>query len=314
LKIVWFLLGRLLQLVPVLVGITAVAFLLLRVMPGDPATLMLGARGNAEDIAALTRQLGLDRPLWQQYVGFLGDIVTGSFGLSIASRRAVGLEMVERLWPTLALVGLSTVIAVVLTVPLALLSAVRRGGWADQAIKLVFIAAMSMPAFWLGLLLVLLLSIAVPIFPVSGYGDGLLGHLHHLALPALVIGLGTAALTIRALRSSIIGVLGADYIDTARAKGLPERSVLWRHVLRNSLMSTISILAVHTSWVIGGTVVVETVFGIPGLGHLLVASISARDYPVVQGLTVMFALLVVAINLLADLAYVAVDPRLTLAG
>ncbi len=313
-KFVWFLGGRLLQLVPVLIGITAVAFLLLRVMPGDPATLMLGARGNAEDIAALTRQLGLDRPLWQQYVGFLGDIVTGSFGLSIASRRAVGLEMVERLWPTLALVGLSTVIAVVLTVPLALLSAVRRGGWADQAIKLVFIAAMSMPAFWLGLLLVLLLSIAVPIFPVSGYGDGLLGHLHHLVLPALVIGLGTAALTIRALRSSIIGVLGADYIDTARAKGLPERSVLWRHVLRNSLMSTISILAVHTSWVIGGTVVVETVFGIPGLGHLLVASISARDYPVVQGLTVMFALLVVAINLLADLAYVAVDPRLTLAG
>ena len=311
-KFVWFLLGRLLQLVPVLIGITAVAFLLLRVMPGDPATLMLGARGNAEDIAALTRQLGLDRPLWQQYVGFLGDIVTGSFGLSIASRRAVGLEMVERLWPTLALVGLSTVIAVVLTVPLALLSAVRRGGWADQAIKLVFIAAMSMPAFWLGLLLVLLLSIAVPIFPVSGYGDGLLGHLHHLALPALVIGLGTAALTIRALRSSIIGVLGADYIDTARAKGLPERSVLWRHVLRNSLMSSISILAVHTSWVIGGTVVVETVFGIPGLGHLLVSSIAARDYPVVQGLTVTFALLVVAINLLADVAYVAVDPRLTL--
>ena len=225
-KFVWFLLGRLLQLVPVLIGITAVAFLLLRVMPGDPATLMLGARGNAEDIAALTRQLGLDRPLWQQYVGFLGDIATGSFGMSIASRRAVGAEMLDRLWPTLALVGLSTLIAVALTVPLALLSAVRRGRWADQAIKLVFIAAMSMPAFWLGLLLVLLLSIAVPIFPVSGYGDGFLGHLHHLVLPALVIGLGTAALTIRALRSSIIGVLGADYIDTARAKGLPERSVL----------------------------------------------------------------------------------------
>ena len=313
-KIVGFLWGRLLQLVPVLIGITAVAFLLLRVMPGDPATLMLGARGSAEDIAALTRQLGLDRPLWQQYVGFLGDIATGSFGMSIASRRAVGTEMVERLWPTLGLVGLSTLIAVVLTVPFALLSAVRRGGWADQAIKLVFIAAMSMPAFWLGLLLVLLLSIALPIFPVSGYGDGLLGHLYHLVLPALVIGLGTAALTIRALRSSIIGVLGADYIDTARAKGLPERSVLWRHVLRNSLMSTISILAVHTSWVIGGTVVVETVFGIPGLGHLLVASIGSRDYPVVQGLTVMFALLVVAINLLADMAYVAVDPRLSLAA
>jgi peptide/nickel transport system permease protein len=227
LKFLWFLGGRLLQLVPVLIGITAVAFLLLRVMPGDPATLMLGARGNAEDIAALTRQLGLDRPLWQQYLGFLGDIVTGSFGLSIASRRAVGIEMVERLWPTLALVGLSTVIAVVLTVPLALLSAVRRGGWADKAIKLVFIAAMSMPAFWLGLLLVLLLSIALPIFPVSGYGDGFLGHLRHLVLPALVIGLGTAALAIRALRSSIIGVLAAALVDSSGARRVGEESVAW---------------------------------------------------------------------------------------
>ena len=312
-KIVWFCAWRLVQLVPVLIGITLIAFLLLRVMPGDPATLMLGARGNAEDIAALTKQLGLDRPMWQQYLGFLGDVVTGSFGMSIASRRPVGLEMMERLWPTLALVGLSTLLAVLMTLPLAVLAAVRRGGWLDHAIKLVFIVALSMPAFWLGILLVLLLSLAVPLFPVSGYGDTLASHLHHLMLPAFVIALGTASLTIRSLRSSIIGVLGADYVDTARAKGLPERLVLWRHVLRNSLMSTISILAVHTSWVIGGTVVVETVFGIPGLGYLLVASISARDYPMVQGLTVMFALLVVAINLLADVAFVIIDPRLTLA-
>lgn len=311
-KIAWFCAWRLVQLVPVLIGITLIAFLLLRVMPGDPATLMLGARGNADDIAALTKQLGLDRPLWQQYLGFLGDVVTGSFGISIASRRAVGLEMMERLWPTLALVGLSTLLAVLMTVPLAVLAAVRRGGWFDHVIKLVFIVALSMPAFWLGILLVLLLSLAVPMFPVSGYGDGFASRLHHLMLPSFVIALGTASLTIRSLRSSIIGVLGADYVDTARAKGLPERLVLWRHVLRNSLMSTISILAVHTSWVIGGTVVVETVFGIPGLGYLLVSSISARDYPMVQGLTVMFALLVVAINLMADVAYVVVDPRLTL--
>ena len=236
-KFVWFLLGRLLQLVPVLIGITAVAFLLLRVMPGDPATLMLGARGNAEDIAALTRQLGLDRPLLQQYVGFLGDVATGSFGLldrlAARGRRRDARPARARRWRW----SLSTLIAVALTVPLALVSAVRRGRWADQAIKLVFIAAMSMPAFWLGLLLVLLLSIALPIFPVSGYGDGFLGHLHHLVLPSLVIGLGTAALTIRALHRSIIDVLGADYIDTARAKGLPERSVHWRHVLRNSLQN-----------------------------------------------------------------------------
>lgn len=311
-NIVFFCISRLLQLVPVLLGITIVAFLLLRVMPGDPATLMLGSRGTPEDIAALTAQLGLDRPLWVQYLAFLGDIARGSFGRSIAYKTEIGPLLVERLWPTLALVGLSTVIAVLVTVPLAMYTAVRRGSLVDHAVKFFFVAAMSMPAFWLGVLLVLLLAIVFPIVPVSGYGDTLPAHLHHLALPAFIIALGTSALTIRSLRSSIIAVLGADYVDTARAKGLPETAVLWRHVFRNSLMSTISVLAVHTSWVIGGTVVIETVFGIPGLGSLLVASISARDYPMVQGLTVTFAVLVVIINLLTDIGYALVDPRVSL--
>jgi peptide/nickel transport system permease protein len=311
-NIVFFCISRLLQLVPVLLGITIVAFLLLRVMPGDPATLMLGSRGTPEDIAALTAQLGLDRPLWVQYLAFLGDIARGSFGRSIAYKTEIGPLLVERLWPTLALVGLSTVIAVLATVPLAMYTAVRRGSLVDHAVKFFLVAAMSMPAFWLGVLLVLLLAIVFPIVPVSGYGDTLPAHLHHLALPAFIIALGTCALTIRSLRSSIIAVLGADYVDTARAKGLPETAVLWRHVFRNSLMSTISVLAVHTSWVIGGTVVIETVFGIPGLGSLLVASISARDYPMVQGLTVTFAVLVVIINLLADIGYALVDPRVSL--
>ena len=215
--------------------------------------------------------------------------------------------------PSLALVGLSTVFAVAMTVPLGMLSAVRRGRAADHAIRLFFVIAMSMPAFWLGLLLVLLLSIWLPVFPVSGYGDTWLTRLHHLVLPSFIIALGTSALTIRSLRSSIIAVLGADYVDTARAKGLAERTVLWRHVFRNSLTATISVLAVHTSWVIGGTVVIEAVFGVPGLGSLLVSAISARDYPLVQALTVTFAGLVVLINLLADLGYAAVDPRVSLA-
>jgi len=311
-NVFFFGLSRLLQLIPVLLGITLVAFLLLRVMPGDPATLMLGSRGTPEDIAALAKQLGLDRPLWLQYLSFLTDIAEGSFGRSIAYKTQIGPLLVERLWPTLALVGLSTVLAVIMTVPLALYTAVRRNSVADHAVKFFFVAAMSMPPFWLGVLLVLLLSIVFPIFPVSGYGDGWLDRLHHLALPSFIIALGTAALTIRSLRSSVIAVLGADYVDTARAKGLPEGAVIWRHVLRNSLTSTISVLAVHTSWVIGGTVVIETVFGIPGLGSLLVASISARDYPMVQGLTVTFAVLVVLINLLADIAYSIVDPRVSL--
>lgn len=312
-KILLFCLSRLLQLVAVLLGITLVAFLLLRVMPGDPATLMLGSRGTPEDIAALTRQLGLDRPLWLQYAGFLGDIVQGSFGRSLAYKREIGPLILERMGPSLALVGLSTVFAVAMTVPLGMLSAVRRGRAADHAIRLFFVIAMSMPAFWLGLLLVLLLSIWLPVFPVSGYGDTWLTRLHHLVLPSFIIALGTSALTIRSLRSSIIAVLGADYVDTARAKGLAERTVLWRHVFRNSLTATISVLAVHTSWVIGGTVVIEAVFGVPGLGSLLVSAISARDYPLVQALTVTFAGLVVLINLLADLGYAAVDPRVSLA-
>jgi peptide/nickel transport system permease protein len=304
--------SRLIQLIPVLIGITVVAFLLLRVMPGDPATLMLGSRGTPEDVAALTRQLGLDRPLWLQYLSFLGDVASGSFGRSIAYKTDIGPLLIARLWPTLALVGLSTLIAIFMTVPLAMYTAVRRNGLVDHIVKFFFVAAMAMPPFWLGVLLVLLLAIAFPIFPVSGYGTDWLDKLHHLLLPAFIIALGTAALTIRSLRSSIIAVLGADYVDTARAKGLPERAVLLRHVFRNSLTSTISVLAVHTSWVIGGTVVIETVFGIPGLGSLLVASISARDYPMVQGLTVTFAVLVVVINLLADIAYSIVDPRVNL--
>lgn len=307
-----FCLSRLIQLIPVLIGITLIAFLLLRVMPGDPATLILGSRGSAEDIAALTRQLGLDRPLWQQYLSFLGNSLSGSFGQSIAYKAEVGTLIWERMWATLSLVAYSTVLAVLMTVPLALISALRRGRASDQLIKLCFVMAMSMPAFWLGVLLVLLFSITWPIFPVSGYGEGVLGRLHHLFLPALVIALGTAALTIRSMRSSVISVLASEYVDTALAKGLRQGAVLRRHVLRNSLLSTISVLGVHTSWVIGSTVVIESVFAIPGLGNLLVSSISARDYPMVQGLTVTFAVLVVLINLLTDLAYVLADPRMKL--
>jgi peptide/nickel transport system permease protein len=210
------------------------------------------------------------------------------------------------------LVGLSTFLAVIVTIPFALIAALHRNGVLDHGIKIFFVAVMSMPAFWLGILLVLLLSIFFPVFPVSGYGEGFLDRLHHLFLPSFIIALGTSALTIRSLRSSLLDVLKADYVDTARAKGLRARTVLFSHVLRNSLISTISVLGVHTSWVIGGTVVIESVFAIPGLGYLLVSSISARDYPMVQGLTVTFAVLVVTINLITDIAYAAADPRVKL--
>ena len=168
---------------------------------------------------------------------------------------------------------------------------------------------MSMPSFWLGVLLILLLSLKLHLFPVSGYGSGGIDRIWDLFLPSFVIAVATSALTIRSLRSSILGVKDADYIDTARAKGLKPHAVVLRHILRNSLISTVSVLGVHTSWIIGGTVVIEAVFAIPGLGQLLVSSIFSRDYPMVQGLTVTFAVLVVLISLLNDIAYALIDPR-----
>ncbi len=303
---------RLLQMIPVLLGISVVAFVLLRLLPGDPATLMIGARGTAQDVAQLRHQLGLDRSLPMQFLAFLGDMATGSFGQSLASRRPVMVVIGERLAPTLWLVGYSTVLAVAITFPLAVISAVRRGRDADIAIKVVFTAALSMPQFWLGILLILLLSIRVHLFPLAGYGVGVLGHLWHLFLPALVIALSTAALTIRSLRSSIIAVRTAEFIDTARGKGLSRAAVMRRHVLPNALISTVSVLSVHTSWIIGGTVVIESVFAIPGLGQLLVSSIFSRDYAAVQGLTITFAVMVAAISLITDLAYAAIDPRVEL--
>jgi peptide/nickel transport system permease protein len=300
---------RLLQLVPVLLGITLIAFLLLRVLPGDPATLLLGARGSAEDVTRLKAQLGLDRPLWEQYLGFLWDMVSGSMGQSITHHRPAAEVIFQRLPATLLLVGYSTVLTILMTFPLAILAALRKDTGVDIGIKGTFVVAMSMPSFWLGILLILLLSVRLELFPVSGYGSGVIDRLWHLFLPAFVIALSTSALTIRSLRSSILAVMKADFIDTARAKGLLGSEIMMRHILRNSLISMVSVLAVHTSWVIGGTVVIEAVFAIPGVGFLLVSSIYARDYPLIQGLTVVFAVLVVLINLLADLAYAVIDPR-----
>jgi peptide/nickel transport system permease protein len=305
-------LSRLLQMIPVLIGITVVAFVLLRVLPGDPASLIIGARGSEADVARLRHELGLDQPLWLQYATFLREMASGSFGQSIAYRRPVMAVIGERLAPTLWLVCYATVLALAITFPLAVLSAVKRGRLPDVVIKGAFTAVLSMPQFWLGILLILLFSLRLNLFPVAGYGSGFTGHLWHLFLPALVIALGTAALTIRSLRSSIIAVQTAEFIDTAYAKGLTSGMVMRRHILRNALISTVSVIGVHTGWIIGGTVVIESVFAIPGLGQLLVSSIFSRDYAAVQGLTVTFAILVTIISLATDLSYALIDPRVEL--
>ena len=298
-------------MVPVLFGITLVCFVILRIMPGDPVNLMLGTRATPEAIAALREQLGLHKPIYEQYLMFLRDLSHGSLGTSIFYDQPVTGIILERLPATLFLVVYSTVLAIIITLPLAALSAVRKGSLVDNSIKGAFVVALSMPSFWLGVILILLFSIHLGWFPVSGYGDDFTARLWHLFLPAITIALSTASLTIRSLRSSMIAVLTADYIDTAKAKGVKRRNIIFKHVMRNALISTISVLGVHTSWVIGGTVVIESVFSIPGIGYLFVKSIVTRDYPIIQGLTITFAILVVAINYLTDIGYALADPRVS---
>jgi len=298
-------------MVPVLFGITLVCFVILRIMPGDPVNLMLGTRATPEAIEALREQLGLHKPIYEQYLMFVKDLAHGSLGTSIFYDQPVTRIVLERLPATIFLVLYSTALAILITLPLAALSAVRKGSFVDNGIKGLFVVALSMPSFWLGVILILLFSIHLGWFPVSGYGDNFGSRLWHLFLPAFTIALSTASLTIRSLRSSMIAVLTADYIDTAKAKGVRRRNIIFKHVMRNALISTISVLGVHTSWVIGGTVVIESVFSIPGIGYLFVKSIVTRDYPIIQGLTITFAILVVAINYLTDIGYALADPRVS---
>ncbi|WP_102961466.1 ABC transporter permease [Mangrovicella endophytica] len=302
-------LQRALMLVPVLFGITILSFLLLQVMPGDPVEHAMGTRASAEELAAMRRLWGLDLPLWQQYLIFLRDCLTGSFGVSLFYKLPVSRLVMERLPITLALALYSTLIGLAIALPFAVVAALRRGRLADVLIRQLFVLLIAMPPFWLCFVLILEGSLRLGLFPTGGVGTGFLQNLHRLFLPALVVGLSTASLIQQSLRATLIETMKADYVDTARAKGLSPAQVFGRHILRNSLISTISVIGVRVSWIIGGTVVVEKIFAVPGLGSLLIDAIQSRDFPVIRGLTVCFAVLVVLVNLLTDIAYSLADPR-----
>ncbi len=307
-----FLGRRLLQLVPVAIGITIVVFFMLRLIPGDPVRIMLGSRATPEAIESLQRSLGLDKPIWEQYLLFVRNLLRGDLGVSLLYRQPVNELVLERLPATLSLVAYSAVLAVALTLPLAVLSARRKDTPVDQIIRGGTLLSLATPSFWMGIIFMMFFSLRLDLFPVAGLGDGFVGRLYHLFLPSLTIALSLAAILIRSLRASILAVSRADFIDTARAKGITEQRILTRHVLRNALISTVTILGVNIGWLIGGTVVIENLFAIPGLGALMLASISGRDYPMVQGITLVFAALVVGVNILTDLSYAIIDPRVSL--
>jgi peptide/nickel transport system permease protein len=303
---------RLVHTLPVIIGITLAAFVLIHAVPGDPIRIMLGGKASQEHIDEVEHQLGVDRPLPEQYVEFVAGIPQGDLGTSIILRRPVSSVIGERLGPTVLLLVYATLIAVVLALPLGIISALRRNRVADHSIRLLTLVAFAMPAFWLGLILVRSLALDLGAFPVSGYGDGFVDHLYHQTLPALTIGLFLSAMLVRSLRSSLGEVLSTEFIEAARARGLSDTRVVMKHALRNSLIATVTVLAVNLGWLISSAVVIERVFDIPGLGQLLVESIYTRDFPTIQALTLVFGLLVIGINLLSDVAYALVDPRIRL--
>ena len=308
-----FLGHRLLHTVPVIVGITLASFVLIHLVPGDPIRIMLGGKATKEHVAEVSHTLKLDRPLPVQYLTFVGDATHGDLGESIIQRRPVSGIVSERIGPSIFLLIYATLIGVVLALPLGILSALRHNRPLDHAIRLLTLVAFAMPSFWLALILIRTFSLDLGIFPVSGYGTGFVGHVRNLTLPALTIGLFLTSMLVRSLRSSLIDVFSEEYVEAARARGLSESRVVLRHSLRNALIATLTVLAVNLGFLIGGAVVIEKVFDIPGLGQLLVDSIFTRDFPVLQGLTLVFGLLVIAINLLSDLAYAVIDPRVRLA-
>ena len=303
---------RVLQLIPVLFGITVVTFFLLRLIPGDPALQILGQHYTKASALEVRHALGLDRPLWRQYLLFVQHLFQGNLGESITFKQSAGSVIAERLPPTLFLVAYATTVATIVSVPAGVVSALRRGGLFDQTARVTTLVGFAMPGFWLGIILILIFSIHLQVFPVNGYGKTFTAHLDHLFLPSLTIALGFSTILIRTLRSSTLAALESDYVDTARIKGISRLAVLRRHVLRNAIVSVVVVFGINLAYLISGTVIIENVFGIPGVGSLLIDSVSTRDYPVVQGVTLVFAVLVVAINLLTDLVHASLDPRVVL--
>jgi peptide/nickel transport system permease protein len=302
---------RLVLMVFVLFGVTVVIFGMIRVLPGDPAFLILGDRATDEKAAQLREILGLNRPIYEQYWLFISGLATGNMGQSLLYRQPVADLVLSRVPITLALAAYAMGLAAIITLTFGITAAVTRGSWPDQLIRVGFLFALTTPSFWFGILLILLFGLTLHLFPVAGFGETFPQHVWYLFLPALTLALQLSAVLIRNLRGQIILTLRSDYIRTARAKGLPGSLVLLRHVLRNALLSTVTIFGLQFGFLVGGTIVVETVFAVPGTGQLLVSSISGRDYPVVQAITVISAFLVILVNLVVDLSYSVLDPRVT---
>lgn len=314
---IWhYVIKRLIAAVPVIIGLTIIVFFVMALIPGDPATAILGSYATPENIARLNAQLGLDKPLVQQYFTWISNLLQGDLGRSYNLNRPVLDEVIERFSATLILAGVSLILCSILGIIAGIISAVRQYGWADKGITLVVLVGLSTPAFWLGLLLILLFSVQLHLFPASGmyafYGGGDFSDLlKHLVLPAVTLAFVATGVIARLTRASMLEVLRQDYIRTARAKGVSEKAIIMKHAFKAALVSVIPVIGVQAGFVIGGAVYVETVFQWPGIGRMLVTAIATRDILLVQGGVLVIAVSYVLFNLIADVLQHLLDPRLS---
>jgi peptide/nickel transport system permease protein len=306
---------RLLAAIPVLFGLSIIVFLIIALIPGDPATAILGSYATPENVERLNRQLGLDRPLWEQYFIWIGNVLQGDFGRSFTLNRPVIDEVLERFRATLVLAGVSLVLCSVFGLLAGIVSAVRQFGWADRIITFLVLIGISVPSFWLGLILILVFAVELRLLPASGMvaiygGGGPLDILKHVILPATTLSVVATGVIARLTRASMLEVLRQDYVRTARAKGLTERRVIYRHAFKAALVSVIPVIGIQAGFVLGGAVYIETVFQWPGIGEMLVKAISTRDILLVQGGVLVVAASYVLFNLAADVVQTMLDPRL----
>jgi len=280
-----FVFRRLLLLLPTALGVTIIAFFMIHLIPGDPARTILGIHATPHAIAILHQEWGLNRPLASQYWLFMDRLFHGNLGTSLYYNVPVWGLITSHLPPTLWLICYAAVLAVIISVPLAMIAASRKDAVRDHVVRAVPLLGLGMPSFWLALILQTLLAVKLRLFPVTGYGSGPVGHLHSMFLPALTVAIALCPVVIRSLRASMLNVLGADFVTTARAKGVPSRRLFIRHVLRNAVIPAVTVLGINIGFLIGSTLIVENVFAIPGIGSLMIQSIFNRDFPVVQGVT-----------------------------
>lgn len=307
-----YVVNRLIQMIPTIVVLAVLVFLMIRAIPGDPAVTLLGVQATPDRVAEMRDHLGLNKPVPVQFGIFVKQLFHGDLGTSIVVQEPVSTLVRQRLPLTLGLVAYAMIMALIITIPLAVLAALNQGKLIDQLIRGFTVLGISTPSFWIGILLLILLGVKIPIFPVGGSGHGFFENLKYLFLPALTMALGVSAVLIRNLRDSLLSMLASEHVTVARAKGLKSQVVMVRHVLRNALISTITLLGLYLGWLVGGSVIIESVFALPGMGSMLISAILGRDYQVVQGFTLVYAVLVLIIYLLTDLAYSFVDPRITL--